>query len=212
MPTFNYTPQTINDKSLLSSAWHPAMLVQIADEETPAGWQMAAQSPRLWRWKFAVWESPAHVQSTPPEAQSTVTSQKFSPGGKFQASKAFVFTRKLLAREIAPGESIDLDPMLPLPCQVLISRTDKNGAPIEYANIVDLQTWPEGQAALTPELKSQLAAWLQMKQAPQPQPSTSSPPVAPAAQAYQPPAPGMQSWAQPAAQPPVPAAVSGKAW
>ena len=209
MPHFSYTPQTINDKSLLSSAWHPAFLVQIADEETPVGWQMAAQSPRLWRWKFAVWESAAHVQSTPPEAQSTVTSQKFSPGGKFQASKAFVFTRKLLGRDIQSGESIDLDPMMPLPCQVLISRTDKNGAPIEYANITDLQAWPAGHQVLTPEMRSQLATWLQMKQAGTPEPPPpATPPQAPPPSA---PPPGMQSWGTLAPQPaPVPP-VAGKA-
>ena len=210
MPSFSYTPQTINDKSLLSSAWHPAMLMQIADEETPAGWQMAAQSPRLWRWKFAVWESPVHLTTTPPEAQSTVTSQKFSPGGKFQASKAFVFTRKLLGREIQPGECIDLDSLLPLPCQVLITRTDKNGAPIEYANITDLQAWDEGQAVLTPELRSQLATWLQMKQAPAPQqtapPAAVAPPPAPHA-------PAMQSWASQHGQPtPQPVAPGKAGW
>lgn len=206
---FNYTPQTINDRSDLSPAWHPAMLMQIADEETPAGWQMAAQSPRLWRWKFAVWESQAHIPTTPPEAQSTVTSQKFSPGGKFQASKAFVFTRKLLGREIAPGEAIDLDPMMPLPCQVLVSRTDKNGAPIAYANIVDLQAWPDGQSVLTPDLRQQLTAWLQMKHSTVPEPT---PAPAPTPQP-QPPAPGLQSWASQHGQPTPQPVVAGKgAW
>lgn len=189
MPDFSYQPKTTNDKSQLTPGWHPAFLMAIADEETPPDWQMAKQSPRLWRWQFAVWESPASMRDAP-EMQSTPTSQKFSPGGKYQASKAYVFTRKLLNRQIEAGEHVSLDPLMPLPCQVLISRTDKNGAPIEYANITDLQAWPDGAAALTAEVRTNLASWLQAKQAAPTPPAPA--PVPP------PTVPQPAAWAQPA--------------
>jgi hypothetical protein len=137
VPDFSYTPKMTNDRSTLTPGWHPACLVAIADEETPPQWQMAAQSPRLWRWQFAVWEAVGQVPTASPEMQSAPTSQKFSPGGKVQASKAYVFTRKLLGRVIEPGEHINLDTLMPLPCQVLVARTNKNGEPIEFAGAGD---------------------------------------------------------------------------
>lgn len=179
----------------------------IADEETPTQWKMAMQSPRMWRWIFAVWESPAHVSQGPPELQSSPSSQKFSPGGKFQASKAYVFTRKLLNRPIETGEHVNLDPLMPLPCQVLITRTDQNGAPIEYANITDLQAWPQGVQVLTADLRSNLGTWLQMKRADTVQhPPTPGPVAAPQSGSQAPPPPPLApqvsppagSWATPA--------------
>lgn len=198
MPVFNYTPQHVSDPSNLSEGMHPAFLVAITDEETPAAWEMAKKSPRMWRWHFAVWQSPAAITNEAPELQSTVSSQTFSPGGKYQPSKAFVWTCALLGRAVQPTESIDLDPMMPLPCQLYITRKDKMGVPIEFANVKDLVAWSEGGAVLTPDLRQKIQTWWQMKQAsPQtiPTPAPTAPPVvasngwSQAAQATQPAAP-----------------------
>lgn len=194
MPDFSYQPKTINDPSKLTPNWHPAYLMQIADEETPPQWEMYKASPRMWRWIFAIWEVPQTVGQSIPELQSTPTSQKFSPPGRYTASKAFVFTQKLLGRKIEAGEHINLDPMMPFPCLVLVGRTDKNGAPIEFANILDMGPWPDGAAHLTPQFRQNLAQWFAMKTAPVPANGT-PPPVAAAS-----PAPPMQ-----AAPPPAPA-------
>jgi hypothetical protein len=196
MPDFEYTPRTTNDKSTLTETWHPAFLVAIQDEPTPESWQMYAKSPRMWRWQFAVFNDAATLLQTAPERQSTVTSQKFSPGGgQAQAAKAYVFTCKLLGRQIQPGERVNLDPLMPLPCEVLVNRRDKLGQMIEYANITDLRPWPDGQQYVTDAMKQALAA-LGQDQPPRQQ----APPVQPA---YQPPSqatrpPALAAWGQPA--------------
>jgi len=211
MPMFTYTPQQVSDPSFLTEGMHPAFLVAITDEETPAQWEMAKKSPRMWRWSFAVWQDVTSMTSQPPELQSTVSSQTFSPGGKYQPSKAFVWTCALLGRQVQPTESIDLDPMMPLPCQLYITRKDKNSTPIDYANVKDLVAWGEGAAVLTPELRQKLQTWWQMKQAtpqavptPQPQQTPSTPPPA-----AQPPAPN--GWAAPS-RPQQPAAPAKSGW
>lgn len=201
MPEFSYEPRTVNDKSALTEGWKPAFLYAIVDEETPAQWKMAEQSPRMWRWQFCVWEVQTLIGKQAPERQSAPTSQKFSPGGKFQPSKAFVWTCELLGRQIQPGERVNLDGLLPLPCRVKIRR---NG---EYANVVDLEKWPDGAQALTPEFKAQLQAFLAETFTPETQPQP-QPPYQPPAPTPAAPAPGMQSWNNPApAQP----ATAGKA-
>ena len=204
-PEFKYEPRTINDKSQLTPNWHPAYLLEIGVEEVPDGWEMKKKNSHMYRWKFCVWEGPHAVTSVAPEFQSVVSSPQFSPPGKYQASKAFVFTQKLLGRKIEPGEHVNLDPAMPLACQVLINRTDKNGAPSEYANIMDVGAWPDGAALLTPELRQKLAAFLAMKTgpangqaqapAPTPQPTYAQP-----APTYAPPAPAMAT-AAPAPMP-----------
>jgi len=163
MPEFKYEPRTINDRSQLTPNWHPAYLLEIGVEEVPDGWEMKKKNSHMYRWKFCVWESPHAVTTIAPEFQSVVSSPQFSPPGKYQASKAFLFTQKLLGRKIEPGEHINLDPLLPMPCLVLINRTDKNGAPSEYANIMDVGPWPDGTALLTPDLRQKLAQFLAMK-------------------------------------------------
>jgi hypothetical protein len=197
MPAFSYQPaRSINDPSQLSENWHPAYLVAISDEATPEQWAMYQASPRLWRWWFAVWEHPSQLHTTP-ECQTTPTSQKFSPGGKYQPSKAYLWTCKLLGRSFQAGESVNLDTLMPLPCKVYVKRTNTQGQPSEFANITDLSAWPEGQPLLTPELRQKLAMWLQMKrqESPAQEPpqgaGTAHPPVNPPAAwpAEAPPAP-----------------------
>jgi hypothetical protein len=177
----SYEPRSYNDKSVLSDGWHPAFLLAITDEPTPEGWKMFAQSPRLWRWHFAVWSTPDAIATQAPEHQSAPSSQKFTPQGRQPASKAYEWTCYLLARQIAPGERVNLDPLLPLPCRVKVVRKD------EYANIKDLEAWPEGASYLTTALRASLATLLDAeRQAPQTG-STSSPATTPAAAAYVPP-------------------------
>jgi hypothetical protein len=203
MPTFAYTPQSINDPSQLSEGWHPAMLIAILDEETPAGWEMAKTSARMWRWCFAVWQHPDIMTTQHPELQSSPTSQKFSSGGKYQPSKAYVWTCQLLGKTIQPGESVDLDPLMPLPCLLEVKRTNKLGQPVEYATITNLRPWPEGAQMLTPDFTGRLSTWWTMKQAtpppaapPTPQPQYHQP-------QWQPPQPGPQ--VSPPAPAPAPA-------
>lgn len=196
MPAFSYTPVTSNDISSLRPGLHPAFLLAILDEEVPDGWEMKAKNSRMWRWRFAVWaDEAALAQGAKPERQSVVSSQTFSPGGKYQPSKAYVWTCALLGRRIGPGESVDLDPLLPLACQVLVTRTKKDGTPVDYANIMGLEAWPDGQRYVTPDFAARLATLLaDPAEAPAPQqaaplsaayvqaafahPATPAPPVA----------------------------------
>ena len=193
MPTMTNAPKVFNDQSLLTPGLHPAFLLAITDEATPEGWQMYEKSPRMWRWQFAVWDTPQTVTSDVPERQSAVSSQTFSPKGRQPASKAYAWTTALLGREIAVGESVDLDPLMPIPCMVSIER--KN----EYANIVGLFAWPEGAALLTPGLKDALAQFHQMP--PTVQKTVQAPPP-PQPQGQPTPQPGRQTWGQGAPTPP----------
>lgn len=205
MPEMGYETKSYNDKSSLTDGWHPAYLVAITDEETPEGWQMKAQSPRMWRWHFAVYATPEMIAQHQPEHQSAPSSQKFTPKGRQAASKAYLWTCELLQRQIAPGERVNLDPLMPLPCRVKVSRKD------EYANIVDLEKWPEGTQYLTAVLHQELQHFLD--QTAPPAGSTSSPAHTPQAAAYVPPQPGMQSWATPRPGPaPGPVAPTKATW
>ena len=157
MPQMSYTPKSTNDKSNLTDGWHPAYLLAITDEPTPPTWTMFPKSPRMYRWCFAIWERPEHLTALEePERQTAPSSQAFSPKrGQNAASKAYLWTKEFLGREIQPGEAVDLDPLLPLPCRVKVAR---NG---EYANIVDLERWPDGpvldpQSPLLPLLRDTL--------------------------------------------------------
>lgn len=204
MPEFSYEPRTVNDKSALSEGWKPAFLLAITDEETPAKWQMAEKSPRMWRWHFAVWEVPTLIDRQGPEHQTAPSSKTFSPGGKYQPSKAYVWTCELLGRQIQPGERVSLDPLLPVPCRVKIRRKD------EYANIVDLEKWPEGQALLTADVRANLLTWWQQVQAgvQATPPATEAPP-----QPQQAPPAGLTSWGtQHGAPAPHPVASGAKGW
>ena len=163
MPTFSYTPRMFSDASALPEGLHPAFLVAVTDEETPEGWKMREKSPRMWRWYFAVYDNINVINSVRPELQSTVSSQTFSPGGKYQPSKAYLWAIALLNRQIGKGEKIDIDAMLPLPCQLYISRRDKQGNPVEQAIIKDLTAWGDGTKLLTPELTARLVTWWEEK-------------------------------------------------
>jgi len=180
----SYTQRALNDKSLLTDGWHPAFLVAITDEPTPESWKMFKASPRMWRWQFVVWSEPSQIGTQPPERQSAPSSQSFTPKGtKNPASKAYQWTTELLARQIQPGESVDLDPLMPLPCRVKISR---NG---EYANIIDLELWREGQRLVNEAFRQQLRAFLE-------EPSQAPAPVSPAPPQH----PGMVHWSPPVPQ------------
>jgi hypothetical protein len=213
--SFGYDPLSTNDRSQLTEGWHPAFLVQVTEEDTPTTWQMYAKSPRRWVFHFAIWEATQHIGRQAPEHQSASTSKTFSPGGKYQPSKAYVWTCELLDRRIPPGERIDPNDFVPLPCRLKILRHDKDGNPMEYANIKDLEKWPDGKQFLTPDLHQNLHVWMQQKLA-GPAPTTASPATPPVQTAPQsPPAPLSQpapSWAaQPATAAPVPPVAAGAA-
>lgn len=193
MPLFTYTPLTTDDKSALSTGMHPAFLVAIEQEDTPPTWQMAQKSPVMLRWRFLVWENVQTLQAhAQPERQSMVSSMAFTPAGNFQASKAYQWTSILLGREPAKGETVDLDPLMPLPCQVMVLRTDKLGKPTEFANLNGLFPWPEGAAVRTPEFCAAMASL--MAEGPAPAVRTPAPaPVAAPAQAAQSILPGTPS-------------------
>jgi hypothetical protein len=187
-PEMSYEPKSYNDKSFLTDGWHPAFLLAITDEATPESWKMREQSPRMWRWNFAVWQTPEAVTQHQPERQSAPSSQKFTPKGRQPASKAYAWTSALLQRQIPPGERVNLDPMMPLPCRVKVMR---NG---DYANILDLEPWPDGMQYRTPEMCQKLQAFSEQGGTPPTQGSTQSPPHTPAAAAYVAQHPGMQAW------------------
>ena len=173
-----YEPKVYNDKSALTDGWHPAFLLAITDEPTPESWKMYHASPRMWRWQFAVWAKPDDIAHLPPERQSAPSSQKFTPKGNQPASKAYAWTTALLQRQIPPGESVNLDPLMPLPCRVKVQRNN------EYANIIDLEAWTEGTPYVTPDLKARLQQFLDAPPPPTAQGSTQSPVHTPAAAAY----------------------------
>ena len=187
MPSMTYTPKTYNDPSALSPGWHPAFLLEIADEPTPEGWKMYEKSPRLWRWRFACWEVPTLIDRQAPERQSAVSSQAFTPKGRQPASKAYLWTSALLGRQIPPGETVNLDPLMPIPCRVKVERAN------EYANILDVEASPDLAQYLTDAFKAHLAAFLvTFGQAPDPAPAPARPV----------PQPGLQPWGSGTPAPP----------
>jgi hypothetical protein len=168
--------------SALTEGWHPGFLLHISEEATPADWQMAKQSPTMYRWHFCLWETPTLLERQAPEQQSGLTSTKFTPKGRFQASKAYVWTTQLLGRQIVPGESINYDTLYPLPCRVKVQRDPGK----DYVKIVDVEAWNEGQqylAGLQPALMQARRALLDTPAAdvpppaPQPAPAATPPPA-----------------------------------
>lgn len=202
MPKITHTQRFMSEPSSLSPGVHPGFLISITEHDTDPTWDMYKSSPKHWRWSFAVGHTAETLTTVIPELVTAISSQIFS-GGK-NASKAYQWHVALLGREIPIGEEVDLDPLMPLPCQVGISRS-KNGQTTEWAIVDALYGWEAGHALLTPELRTKLALWWTMKQAGE---ATEAP--APAAAPATP-----QMYARPAAptQAPAPAtpATAGRA-
>src|SRR5262245_19312366 len=55
---FSYQPRTFSDPSELTEGLHPCYLLEVVEEPVPEGWEMQKRDPLMWRWFFAVWESP----------------------------------------------------------------------------------------------------------------------------------------------------------
>lgn len=165
MPAQTYTRQFFSEPSDLSPGLHPAFLVAITEEATPPTWDMFKSSPRMYRWHFAVAHNPSSIATHVPELVTAITSKIFS-GGK-QPSKNYTWHCTLVGHEIQIDESVDLDPAMPVPCQLIVSRM-KGGKPVEWAIVDGLYPWPEGQTLLTDELRKKLALWWQMKQQAEP--------------------------------------------
>lgn len=157
MPTFQ--PKTISDPSNLTHGRHPGFLLAITEEAIPEGWAMGTKDTLMFRWHLAVWEHESHLAQYAPEQQSAISSRAFSPKGKYQASKAWVWACSLIGRELPKGQGVDLDPLLPLACYVDVERVPGN----DYCKIVALWGRPEGQAAIPPvvqQLRAQYATGL----------------------------------------------------
>ena len=202
MPEFYQESSFTSDQSTLTPGWHPAFLCLITEDAIPEGWQMGANGAKtMWRWHFAVWETPAHCATHAPEHQSAVSSRTFSPGGKNPASKAFLWTEQLINRRPNPGERINLDPMMPLPCRIKVARRKNDGTEIEYARVLDLEAYPDGAQLLTEAFKAKLLAlpWVaNPQQAPAPtKPTPQAPAPQPAATGTPPVNPGMVGWGNP---------------
>ena len=116
---------------------------------------MAEQSPTMYRWYFACWETPGQMQSPEPdhEIQSGLTSAKFSRKGRFQASKAYTWAVALLGEDRV-GMNVDWDVYLPLPCQIAVARPPGK----DYVKIEEVAAWPAGQAIVTTMMPT-LAHW-----------------------------------------------------
>jgi hypothetical protein len=128
--------------SSLSQGWHPEFLVHISEEITPADWKMKEKSPTMWRWYVLVWESPVTLQQgQAPEQQSGLTSAKFSPKGRYVASKAWTWTSQILGRQLATGETVDWDPLYPVPVRIKVSRDPGK----DYIKIEDVEAWDESR-------------------------------------------------------------------
>jgi hypothetical protein len=127
--------------SILTDGWHPGFLLHISEEPTPPDWQMFAQSPTMYRWHFVLWENPDAIPAEAPEHQSGLTSTKFSPKGRYQASKAYTWAVQVLRRQIGPGEEVDWDTLYPVPCRVKVERTPGK----DFIKVIDVEAWPEGQ-------------------------------------------------------------------
>lgn len=163
MPVMNYNPRTFSDPSNLTEGMHPAYLIEVVEEAVPQGWAMGEKDSLLWRWNFAVWQREQDIANQAPELQSMVSSRTFSSGGKYQASKAFTNMRSLMNREIGKGEAIDPNDHTPLPGLLYVSRRDKQGQAIDFANVKDLAPWPEGNNYLTAEVREKLRLWWEEK-------------------------------------------------
>lgn len=147
MPMMKAAKAATGEPSNLTEGIHMAFLLAITDEPTPEEWPMFKNSPRMYVWHMAVYQTPHSVGREVPEYLTGLSSQTFSYGGK-RSSKAYDWTVTLLGRSLAVGESVDLDPLMPLPCQVAISKKNARGESIDFAKITDLYAWEEGQAVL----------------------------------------------------------------
>lgn len=169
--------------SALTEGWHPGFLLHISEEPTPADWQMYAQSPTMWRWHVLLWEVPADIDSQAPEHQSGLTSTKFSPKGRYQASKAYTWATQLLRRQIGSGEAIEWDTLYPVPCRVKVERIPGK----DFIKIVDVEAWSEGApflVTLAEPLRRARAEAVAMEppvMPPVPAPAPQAPPTPPAA-------------------------------
>jgi hypothetical protein len=186
--------------SALTEGWHPGYLIHISEEPTPPDWQMAKQSPTMYRWHFTVWEVPTLVDRQAPEVQSGLTSTKFSPKGRFQASKAYTWACQMLGRQIAPGETVNWETLYPVPCRLKVTRDPGK----DYVKIVDVEAWTDGQQHL-PTLATALAQARAALLA-EPAPRLSTPPASPGTPPVPPPTPqapqpGLQTWGGQGAQP-----------
>ena len=201
MPTSTITP------SKLTAGWHPGYLVTITEEATPADWVMAKQSPTLYKWWFAVWEAPGLIGQQEPEVQSGITSTKFAPKGRFQASKAYTWACQLLQRQLPVGAGVEWDEHVPLACRIKVSRE----AGKDYVKIEDVEAWPEGAQVLptVQDLLQQLRTEIEATAPPLPEPAPPANGQPQAAQAPAP-APGMQTWGSAPPPPAQPALAGGR--
>jgi len=207
MPKMTYVKQFYSEPSVLTPGLHPGFLMAITEEATPPEWDMFKSSPRMLRWHFAVGHTAETITTHVPELVTAITSKIFS-GGK-QPSKNYTWHCTLIGHEIQIDEEVDLDPMMPLPCQLAISRT-KAGKDVEWAIVDKLYPWLEGAALLSPTFRQKLALWWQMKQAGGEQPTEAPPAPAPAVpQMYQG-APAPVAPVAPVA--PAPAPATRQAW
>jgi hypothetical protein len=182
-PTSSITP------SQLTPGWHPSFLFTITEEVTPTDWLMAKQSPTLYKWWAAVWESPEMIGRQHPEVQSGITSTKFTMRGRFQASNAYTWACQLLQRQLPAGAGVDWDEHLPLACRVKVTRQEGK----DYIKIDDMEAWPEGTQYLS-AVQGLLAQCRAEVEAATPPLVLPPPPVpAPAPPSPQAPQPGMQS-------------------
>ena len=140
MPIFENRP--MSDPSTLTEGWHPAYVVGITTEAIPDGWEMKKKDTLMYRWRVAIWEATDDIGRLEPENQDLLSSRAFTPKGKFQASKAYLWTTALIGHEPRPGEAIDLDPMFPLPCVIQVERPPGT----EYARLKQIRAWPRGDA------------------------------------------------------------------
>ena len=154
--SFSYDVKTINDPSALTEGWKPAFFLDLTTEPTPANWVMKEKHETMHRWHFAVWGDPSQIGHSAPEHQTAPSSPIMSPGGRNPASKKFLWMKELIGHELMPGQSYSLTP--PIPCRVKIKRKDI------YANVMDIERWPEGEQFLTEEFRARLADWWQQKQ------------------------------------------------
>src|SRR5262252_2824216 len=118
------TPTSTITPSHLTPGWHPGYLFTITEEVTPESWLMAKQSPTLYKWWVAVWETPEMIGRQAPEVQSGITSTKFTMKGRFQASNAYTWACQLLQRQLPAGAGVEWDEHLPLACRVKVSRQE----------------------------------------------------------------------------------------
>lgn len=161
MPAFKPSnTEGFSDKSELTRGRHPAFLCAITEDLVPEDWAMFKKpGDTMFRWHFAIWGAEQFIASRPPEHQTAVSSRIFSPAGKKNpASKCWLWTAELIGRFPNPGEAIDLDPLMPLPCRLKVERTKRDGTPVDFAIIADLEGWPEGAPLLTPDITVKLRA------------------------------------------------------